>query len=68
MYTFICRFLSYQFYVHNIFEMNLYYKGKEVTPDLYCIEWFNVAIQLDGLSPMHPYSGANFTGICTPTP
>jgi len=44
MYPSICRFLSYQFYVHNIFEMNLYYKEKEVTPDLYCIEW----LSLDG--------------------
>ena len=31
-------------------------------------EWLNVAIQLDANRSMHPYSGANFMGTCTPTP
>ena len=31
-------------------------------------EWLNVGIQLDALGGMHPYSGANSMGTCTPTP
>ena len=38
--------------------MNLYYKGTEVTPDLYCIEYFdNVFIGKSKIPCIHFFSG-----------
>jgi len=38
--------------------MNLYYKGKEVTPDLYCVEYFdNVFIGKDKIPCIQFFTG-----------
>jgi hypothetical protein len=38
--------------------MNLYYKGKEVTPDLYCVEYFDT-VQLEKIKTLIQF----FSGV-----